>query len=192
MTTASFSVCCRYSRKSLFQFVSNHCNYLRNFFSSKLQLSSRHTETRSALSHEHEWVFINLESALGLRKNCTFAQLDLGQRFDWPGNARRIGMTGEVCTELRVAPKQQHGEAGGERRENTGTRGAESQECFVTLRCDPRTSRSFTRSPTAELQQTRSDPALSPGHSHILPAFCGANRRLQHWAALTELHCSAA
>ena len=70
-------------------------------------------------------MFINLESALGLRKNCTFAQLDLGQRFDWPGNARRIGMTGEVCTELRVAPKQQHGEAGGERRERTPAPGVQ-------------------------------------------------------------------
>ena len=121
----------------------------------------------------------------GLRKKLHFCS-DLGRRFDGPGRYRRIGMTGEVCTELRVAsaPKQQHGR---EERENTGpgvTKSASSHHD------DPRTSRSFTRSPTAELQQTRSVPALWPRTLKLSSAFWRANPRLQHWDDLPS--CTAA
>ena len=72
------------------------------------------TRTRSALSHK-KWVFCLWISYVlaGSPKKLHFCS-DLGRRFDGPGRYRRIGMTGEVCTELRVAsaPKQQHGERG--------------------------------------------------------------------------------
>ena len=112
-------------------------------------------------------MFINLKAARS-PKNCSFAQ-DLGQRCEGPGNSRRIGMTGEVCTELRVAPKQQHGERDRGREEREHRAGvAKSASSHYD---DPRTSRSFTRSPTAELQQTRSVPAPSPRTPDISPAF---------------------
>ena len=75
----------------------------------------------------------------------------------------------------------------GERRENTGpgvTKSASSHHD------DPRTSRSFTRSPTAELQQTRSVPALWPRTLELSSAFWRANLRLQHRGNLPS--CTAA
>ena len=72
-------------------------------------------------------------------------------------------------------------------RENTGpgvTKSASSHHD------DPRTSRSFTRSPTAELQQTRSVPALWPRTLKLSSAFWRANPRLQHWGDLPS--CTAA
>ena len=151
------------------------------FFSSKLQLSSRHWNSFCSEPRVRVSVYKS-RICSGSPKNCTFAQLDLGQRFDGPGNARRIGMTGEVCTELRVAPKQQHGERPGERGEREHRPGVQRAKSASSHYDDPRTSRSFTRSPTAELQQTRSVPAPSPRTPDILSVFCCANRRLHRWA----------
>ena len=100
----------------------------------------------------------------GLRKKLHFCS-DLGRRFDGPGRYRRIGMTGEVCTELRVAsaPKQQHGERGRERTPGQGWPRVLRHITMTHERPDP--------SPDPQLQNCsrhapsrHSGPALSNSH----------------------------
>ena len=106
----------------------------------------------------------------GLRKKLHFCS-DLGRRFDGPGRYRRIGMTGEVCTELRVAsaPKQQHGR---EERERTPGQGWPRVLRHITMtheRPDP--------SPDPQLQNcSRHAPSRHSG-----PALSNSHRRFDAW-----------
>ena len=170
VTTASFSVCCRNSQKSLFQFVSNHCNYLRIFFSSKLKLNSRHSlklvllwATRSECS-----VYKSRMCSQGLRKNCTFAQI-------WDGGLMGPGVTGALVWLAKFAQSCEcsktatRGETRGERRENTGP-GWPRVLRHITMtheRPDP--------SPDPQLQNcSRHAPSRHPG-----PAHSNSHRRFE-------------
>ena len=188
MTTASFSVCCRNSWKSLFQFVSNHCNYLRIFFSSKLKLNSCQWNSFCSEPREVSVLFINLKCARRVSEKKLHFCSDLGRRFDGPGRYRRIGMTGEVCTELRVAsaPKQQHGERGEREHRARG-----DQECFVTSRW-PTNVPILHPIPNCRIAADTLRPGTLAPHSQTLIGVLTRESAIAAQGLFTELHCSAA
>ena len=143
------------------------------------------TRTRSALSHK-KWVFCLWISYVlaGSPKKLHFCS-DLGRRFDGPGRYRRIGMTGEVCTELRV---HQNSNTGREEREH---RARGDQECFVTSRW-PTNVPILHPIPNCRIAADTLRPGTLAPHTRTLIGVLTRESPIAAPRQFTELHCSAA